>query len=112
MVHTFAVTQKELLRCPGTNTESRRISNWGKQAEGLKGISTNPGQVVIWIESIGVCSHLARAMDEQGGNMWELERDDRLRTLTKQRKHSQPLTHQSESQYNIVNGQVVAETKS
>ena len=34
----------------------------GKQAGGLKGISTNPGQVAVWIESIGVCSHLAMAM--------------------------------------------------
>ena len=35
----------------------------GKQAGGLKGISTNPEQVADWIESIGVCSHLAMAMD-------------------------------------------------
>ena len=28
-----------------------------------EGISTNPEQVAVWIESIGVCSHLAMAMD-------------------------------------------------
>ena len=35
----------------------------GNQAGGLKGISTNPEQVAVWIESIGVCSYLAMAMD-------------------------------------------------
>ena len=102
----------------------------GKQAGGLKGISTNPEQVAVWIESISVCSHLAMAMDgmyssnarpasettnakhkEEGSKMRELDRDDRLRILTELRKHSHPLTHPSDSLYNIVNGQVVSETE-
>ena len=49
------------------------------------------------------------AMDEEGSKR-ELDRDDRLRILTELRKHPHPRTHQSDSLYNIVNGQVVYET--
>ena len=58
------------------------------------------------------------AMDEDGNEIRELDRDDRLRILTELRKHphplTHPLTHQSDSLYivyNIVNGQVVSETR-
>ena len=51
------------------------------------------------------------AMDEEGSEIRELDRDDRLRILTELRKHPHTLTHQSDSLYNIVNGQVVSETK-
>ena len=54
------------------------------------------------------------AMDEEGNEIRELDRDDRLRILTELRKHPHPLTHQSDSLYivyNIVNGQVVSETR-
>ena len=51
------------------------------------------------------------AMEEEGSEIRELDRDDRLRILTELRKHPHPLTHQSDSLYNIVNGQVVSETK-
>ena len=51
-------------------------------------------------------------MDEEGSEIRELDRPgDRLRILTELRKHPHPLTHQSDSLYNIVNGQVVSETK-
>ena len=52
------------------------------------------------------------AMDEEGSEIRELDRDDRLRILTELRKHPHPLTHQSDSLYNIVNanGQIVSET--
>ena len=50
-------------------------------------------------------------MDEEGSKTRELGRDDRLRILTELRKHPHPLTHQSDSRYNIVNGQVVSETE-
>ena len=58
------------------------------------------------------------AMDEEGNEIRELDRDDRFRILTELRKHPHPLihplTHQSDSLYivyNIVNGQVVSETR-
>ena len=51
------------------------------------------------------------AMVKEDSKIWELELDDRLRTLTKLRKHSHPLTNQSDSLYNIVNGQAVSETE-
>ena len=51
------------------------------------------------------------AMDEEDSEIRELDRDDRLRILTELLKHPHPLTHQSDSLYNIMNGQVVTETK-
>jgi hypothetical protein len=36
----------------------------GKEAGGMKGISTNPEQVAVWIESFGVCSHFSWTMDD------------------------------------------------
>ncbi len=53
------------------------------------------------------------AMDEEGSKIRELNRGDRLRILTELRKHPHPLTHPSDSLYNIVNGQdlVVSETR-
>lgn len=36
----------------------------GKQAGGMKEISTNPQQVAVWIESLGICSHVSMAMDD------------------------------------------------
>ena len=51
------------------------------------------------------------AMDEEGSITWELDRCYRLLILTELRKHPHPLTHQSDSLYNIVNGQVVSETE-
>ena len=50
-------------------------------------------------------------IDEEGTTRRELDRDDRLRILTELPKHPHPLTHQFESLYNIVDGQVVSETK-
>ena len=50
-------------------------------------------------------------IDEEGTTRRELDRDNRLRILTELRKHPHPLTHRSESLYNIVDGQVVSETK-
>ena len=89
MVHTSVVTQKELLHSPEISTESS-IYQTGKTSRGLKGISTNPEQVAVWIESIRICSHLAMAIDEEGINRWELDLDDSLHTSTKLRKS---LTH-------------------
>ena len=51
------------------------------------------------------------AMDEECSEIRELDRDDRLRILTELWKHPHPLIHQSDSLSNIVNGQVVSETK-
>ena len=88
---------------------------YGEQTYIKQGIDpghiTNPDQVLFWIESIGVCSRLAMTMDEEGSERWELNLYDRLRTLTKPRMHSPPLTHQSDSLYKIVSGQVVSETE-
>ena len=50
-------------------------------------------------------------MDEEGSEIRELDREYGFRILTELRMHPHPLTHQSDSLYNIVNGQVVSETK-
>jgi hypothetical protein len=97
----------------------------GKAAGGMKGISTNPEQVAVWIESFGVCSHLSWAMDdmycrdgstasapvkhkEEWEKRQELDKQDRQRLLDELRRHSHPLTDQSASLYNIVNGLVAS----
>ena len=51
------------------------------------------------------------AMDEEGCKRRKLDRYDRLQILIQLRKHPHPRTHQSDSLYNIVNGQVVSETE-
>ena len=89
MVHTSVVTQKELLWCPGTNTESRRISN----------SENKPGTAPTSVKHKEECN-----------SRREIDRDNRLRVLTELRKHSHPLTHKSNLMFNIVNGQVVSET--
>ena len=30
----------------------------------MKGISTNPEQVAVWIQSFGICSYLSKSLDE------------------------------------------------
>ena len=49
--------------------------------------------------------------NDEGCKSRELERYNRLRIFTELRKHSHSLTQQSHSLYNIVNGQVDAETE-
>ena len=90
MVHTSAVTQKELLWCPWISTESRRISNWENMHPGTEGHIDQPEQVAVWIDSIGVCSHLPIVMDEEGSTMWELDIFDSLRTFDKAADASTP----------------------
>ena len=81
---------------PASNSNTRNPT-W---PPGMKGISTNPEQVAVWIESIDVCSHLAMAMGgmyssnaghasaattvkhkEEDRKRRELDRDDRIQTL-------------------------------
>ena len=104
MVHTYAVTQKEqhipidakqdllngshvsrhtegAVAVSGDQYGEQTYIKQGNQAGGLNGISTNSKQVAVWIESIGVCSHLEMAMDKEDRKIWELELDDRPRTL-------------------------------
>ena len=87
------------------------MSNRGQQASVLVGISTKPEQIAVWIYSISVCSHPAMAMDEEDSKRRELDRYYWLWILTELRKHPHPLTQHSDSLYNIVNGQMVSETK-
>ena len=99
----------------------------GKQAGGLKGISTNSEQVAVWIESFSVCSHLSMAVSEmytpshhessasaakhkeEGEKRCILDEQDRRRIVNELNKHSHPLTGQSQFLYNIVNGRVVSD---
>ena len=77
---------------------------------------------------IAVCSHLARAMDEEGSKRWELCTEMIGSGFSQScgsihnhwhthRYYSKPMftiylwTHQSDSLYNIVDGQVVSKTE-
>ena len=97
----------------------------GKQAGGMKDISTNSEQVAVWIESIGICSHLSMAMHdmyssneeatsvppkhkEQVDKRPELDKEDRQKILDELWRHFHPLNDRSESLYNIVTGQVAS----
>ena len=98
----------------------------GKQAGGLKGISTNCNQVAVWIESFGVCSQVSEVMDsmydhsetsfdpktrhkEEGEHRKTLDEEDRKKILNELEKHSHPLKPSSTSLYNIFNGRVSTE---
>ena len=50
----------------GEQTYIRR----GKGAGGLRGISTNAGQVAVWVGSFSVCAHLDLAIEAGGEAIW------------------------------------------
>ena len=117
MEHMFIATLKDPLF--GEQTYILK----GKQARGLKDISTNLEQVAVWIESFGVCSHISTAVDDMcvadrgtapspakhkkdGGMRRDLDKQDRQMILNELQKHFNPLTDKLHSLYNIYNGQV------
>ncbi len=100
----------------------------GKGAGGLKGISTNEEQVMVWVNSFSICSHVSLAMDDmyssvenemqeddvdgtvfnkkkEGKKRMTLDRDDRGKILEELMKYSHPVQAESDNLYNIVNGQ-------
>ena len=100
----------------------------GKGAGGMKGISTNPEQVAVWIQSFGICSHLSKSFDEvyndatgldktqkpnrhkeEGKGRRELDADDRAKILRVLHDNSHPLTTEITTLYHIMNGQVADE---
>ena len=46
----------------------------GKGVGGIKGISTNPEYVAVWIQCFGICSHLSKSSDEMYSDAEELEK--------------------------------------
>ena len=107
----------------------------GKGSGGLKGISTDPELVAIWINSFNVCSHTSVAVDimynsgeeegilqhsdeedghgtavtaihkEEGSRRKHVDAEDRRKLVNELEKHSHPLLTTSPKPYNIVNGQ-------
>ena len=99
----------------------------GKGAGGMKGISTNPEQVAVWIQSFGICSHLSQSFDdmysdkiasektlsnrykEEGEARRELDAEDRSKIVKMLWENTKPLMTESTLLYHIINGQVADE---
>ncbi|KAJ8332151.1 hypothetical protein SKAU_G00428790 [Synaphobranchus kaupii] len=91
----------------------------------MKGISTNPEQVAVWIQSFDICSHLSMSLDEiydnaealdktmkpnrhkEEGKGWrELDAEDRAKILRVLWENSHPLTTETTTLQHIINSQV------
>lgn len=100
----------------------------GKGVGGMKGISTNPEQVAVWIQSFGICSHVSQSLDEmyndaqsldetmkpnrhkeEGERRRKLDADDRSKILKVLWENSHPLTTDATTLHQIINGQVADE---
>ena len=97
----------------------------GKGAGGLNGISTNTGQVAVWVNSFSICPHVSMTMDtmycadqakeehnttaakhkEEGEKRRQLDADDRQKVLDEFTKCSHALEVSVPKLYNINNGQ-------
>lgn len=92
----------------------------GKGVGGMKGISTNPEQVAVWIQSFGICSYLSKSLDEiyddaeapdktmkpnrhkeEGKGRRELDKEDRAKILRVLQENSHPLTIETATLRNI-----------
>ena len=107
----------------------------GKGSGGMKGISTSPEQVAVWVNSFSVCAHLDIAMEhvyneageeqkphgevdgeeknkhkEEGEGRRRLDEVDRKKIAVELKKYSHPLNDQQPGVYNICNGQVAPDT--
>ena len=78
----------------------------------MKGISTNPEKVTVWIQCFSICSHLSKSyQDEIYDDAKELEKimkpnrhkEEGMRVLW---ENSHPLTTETATPYHIINGQV------
>ncbi|KAJ8392658.1 hypothetical protein AAFF_G00073320 [Aldrovandia affinis] len=91
----------------------------------MKGISTNPEQFAVWIQSFDICSHLSKSLDEmyndaealdktvkpnrhkeEGKGRRELDAEDRVKILRVLWENSHPLTTETTTLHHITNGQV------
>ena len=107
----------------------------GKGSGGMKGISTSPEQVALWVNSFSVCAHIDIAMEhmyneaeeeqkphgevdgeeknmhkEEGEGRRRLDEADRKKIAVELEKYSHPLNDQQPGVYNICNGQVAPDT--
>ena len=107
----------------------------GKGSGGMKGISTSPEQVDVWVNSFSMCAHLDIAMEhmyneageeqkprgevdgeeknkhkEEGEERRRLDEADRKKIGVELEKYSHPLNDQQPGVYNICNGQVAPDT--
>ena len=102
----------------------------------MKGISTSPEQVAVWVNSFSVCAHLDIAMEymyneageeqmphgevnreeknkykEEGEGRRRLDEADRKKIAVELEKYSHPLNDQQPGVYNICNGQMAPDTR-
>ena len=77
----------------------------------MRGISTNPEQVVVWIQCFSICSHLSKSLNELYDDAEELEntmkpnrhKEEGMRVLW---ENSHLLTTETATPYHIINAQV------
>lgn len=105
----------------------------GKGSGGMKGISTSPEQVAVWVNSFSVCAHLDIAMehmydeseeeqkspgedeDEKGRHKEEgekrrcLDEADQRKIAEELEKYIHPFNNHEPGLYNICNGQVATD---
>ena len=107
----------------------------GKGYGGMKGISTSPEQVAVWVNSFSVCAHFDIAMEHMNNEAWDeqiphsevdgeeknkpteegegrrrLDEADRKKIAVELEKYSHPLNDQQPGVSNICNGQVAPDT--
>ena len=107
----------------------------GKGSGGMKGISTSPEQVAVWVNSFSVCAHLVIAMErmynkageeqtphgeldgeeqnkhkEEGKGRKKLDVAIRKKIAVELEKYSHPLNDQQPGVNDICNGHVVPDT--
>ena len=94
-------------------------------SRGMKGISTNPEQVAVWIQSFGISSYLSKSLDEiyddadipdktmknnrhkeEDKAQREVDAKDRPEILRVLQENSHPLTTETTTFHHIINGQV------
>ena len=129
-VHTSVGTRMGPPQCQqfGEQTYIKR----GKGSGGMKGISTSPEQVAVWVNGFSVCAHLDIAIEhmyneageeqhgevdeeknkhkEEGEGRRRLDEADRKKIAVELEKYSNPLNDQQPDVYNICNGQVAPDT--
>ena len=107
----------------------------GKGYGGMKGISTSPEQVAVWVNSFSVCAHFDIAMGHMNNEAWDeqmphsevdgeeknkhteegegrrrLDEADRKKIAVELEKYSHSLNDQQPGVSNICNGQVAPDT--
>ena len=120
---------------PADQSGAQTYIKRGKGSRGMKGISTSPEQVAVWVNSFSACAHLNIAIEhmyneageeqtphgevdgeaknehnEEGEGRRRLDEADRKKITVELENYSHPLNYQQPGVYNICNGHVAPGT--